>query len=956
MVELGVSIERTIHVGIESAIGVEEIIVATKEGDAVHRLDLAVLGRLADLEIVVGAERHAALRGLHRLSIGEDDVALGIAGDRGPVARDPPVVRGVGRRGLVVDVVVDDLVVNRIRLRIVKHRRGIRRVEDYVASVGLDVADHELGVVADGGVALRGRGERTPHLVRALDVDPALRGGKGRRAVNGEDSGGCLRDVSVRNSARGHVEVPARGDIAKGKVVLVLYRNVLRVDDVDDLRVACAVEVVGVVAKYDVILSRAVGGREVRNALRVNVLRLRDVALGDDVKGLGRVGLLHAVEDERLVVEELDSTGRRRKLVDLAGDFHSGIERIKRRRHVNRRDRQLVAFDLSKRYCVRVCEGYLRSRATFHRNSPRKVVVCIVYSDVLRSRECRVLRADLVGDVDVLCNRDIDVPGNHRGRGVGCKVARPQLAALRRSVKAAIARDENDGVGLGARRGASPCRIRGVVVCVELRAGIELEAALEGLDVDSTLHGHSVEDEVVGGGAVVDDRDVVAAGDVYSAVELVVRGRQVDVAYRAERRHVLGLDVPGSVAVGIGLLDCTACANADSAAGVNLVQRNAVRVGDIDVLALDGDALAFAGTTKSEVVGCVAERDVMVVRRDRGQALLGSHCAGCRLCKGTGNRDGEIALGIDDVKLEAAGGARVVYRDVIASCRQRTEHIAAVVEGYVLVCGRGDGGRAVFGNHDLLGGHLSYIAAGSHGEVLGTDLIDGQSVCVGNRHVVGLRLEGAEVVPGLVERHVVAGAVGGVDLELVGHDNRGAVGLGHVALRRELERIRADVADLETVGVGDLDVGLAGADAIDREGLVGREISLGDIDRLVAGEGDSADCLDGVFVRGSDALCRGCGKREVASGVDIAELEVLSGIVDRHVVAFDRYDALEGVPRIAEVHVISGAAVLGRDRRGRFDRRSTRLGHCALRRDVKLVGRNHTEIDIVLVLDADIVG
>ena len=125
-----------------------------------------------------------------------------------------------------------------------------------------------------------------------------------------------MRYIAVRGSASGHIEASTCRDIAEGEVVLVHYLDVLRVDDIDYLCFARAVKIISVVAERDVVLRRAVSGREIRFTLSINTQILLNVALGYDVESLGRVRLMHTAESKRLVVLELNALGRRGKLVD----------------------------------------------------------------------------------------------------------------------------------------------------------------------------------------------------------------------------------------------------------------------------------------------------------------------------------------------------------------------------------------------------------------------------------------------------------------------------------------------------------------------------------------------------------------------------------------------------------------------------------------------------------------
>ena len=155
------------------------------------------------------------------------------------------------------------------------------------------------------------------------------------------------------------------------------------------------------------------------------------------------------------------------------------------------------------------------------------------------------------------------------------------------------------------------------------------------------------------------------------------------------------MDVVCAIVVGVCLIDCSVRGNRElAAAGLDLVKCNVIgRVLDGDILALDAYALAFCIGAIAEVVAGVVERDVVAGRRDCGKSVLCCHRAG-RTALGLGertrNRDREVALGVDDVQHEAAGIVGVVDGDVIARGRQCAEHVAAVVEGDVLVARRGD--------------------------------------------------------------------------------------------------------------------------------------------------------------------------------------------------------------------------------------------------------------------------
>ena len=195
-------------------------IVSAEQRYARLGLDRAGLGRSADLEIVVCAERHAALGGLDSLCVGEDNVA---AVDLRPLACVPGAGHGNGCICLVMLVVIDDLFVLRVRCRGAEGRRRVGRVEDYVALVGLDIADRELGVIADGNAVYRLDVDIAIHLVGPCKRHKTL----GTIGGIGIEVGGVL-DLDLAAGTLGYVAVHGvdgqsrrRGDLVEFDIVLV---------------------------------------------------------------------------------------------------------------------------------------------------------------------------------------------------------------------------------------------------------------------------------------------------------------------------------------------------------------------------------------------------------------------------------------------------------------------------------------------------------------------------------------------------------------------------------------------------------------------------------------------------------------------------------------------------------------------------------------------------------------
>ena len=200
------------------------IVVSATKRDAVLGRNRAVLGSSADIEIIVGAERDTALLGLHRLAAGKNDVAaLRVAGDCRPVGGDPSIIRRMRRRGLVVDVVINDFVADRIRERVVKYRRRVCRVENYVASVVHNSTDLKLGVVADCNGIVGIDIHITVHPVLALKRHLALAGGARFR----NECGATLDDnLAFRSGRLGYVAVLSGHSQIDARIYLIEFNRV----------------------------------------------------------------------------------------------------------------------------------------------------------------------------------------------------------------------------------------------------------------------------------------------------------------------------------------------------------------------------------------------------------------------------------------------------------------------------------------------------------------------------------------------------------------------------------------------------------------------------------------------------------------------------------------------------------------------------------------------------------
>ena len=380
---------------------------------------------------------------------------------------------------------------------------------------------------------------------------------------------------------------------------------------------------------------------------------------------------------------------------------------------------------------------------------------------------------------------------------------------------------------------------------------------------------------------------------------------------------------------------------------------------NLNILAVDGYALALGGCAKAEVIAGIEEGDVLTGGGYRRKPIRGGHIACRRLGQRAEDRDIKVLAGGNAVK-DKTSRTGIVDLDCVSGRLKRAQHVPALVEGYVLVRRRGNGYLAVLVQHDLLRCGLSNSTGSGHGQVVGRNLAEGDSIHVVHRDVSGLGGDFAEVVGGVVKRDVLRRSpVLCGDVGKAAHDNllgRSAAVLRHGALRRQLEGASRDFAEDEPVGGVDVvDSHLAAADSELLEAVETVELDelagpRGDVGRASGGNRDllGAGGLGHFVSRDNREVVR----RDVVEGQ-----VVVGGVLVRYghvgAIGLDRRELVVGV---GDEDVVAGRALgleVGRSGNDDLLVRNLRNG-AVLRGDDQVLCGDVVEGNGVLVDESDL--